>query len=247
MWFLSWWGELLGWCLARRWRHPCRNVNCVVVLPACWLVLRCSQVGRPCGSLSSKQDTACRSGAPYLARGAALISVFSLQALLQGGLLIIPLLLLSVTVVSIGVERLRFWWDWRRKGDARLRQLVEELAGQSEVRARLHQQLVTERLHLRLSRWDAVLDLCIVLGPMLGLLAAVIGVMRLLASLGPDLVMPAATSPLLASYGQVLVGSAIGLTVALMALLVQRLCRMRRDEVLSRFAHACLKQRGEAL
>ena len=169
--------------------------------------------------------------------------MFSLQALRQGGVLIIPLLLLSLGVMAIGLERLRFWWRWQQDGDARLGLLVGELQDQGSDQAVLHQQLMMARLTQRLSRWDAVLDLCMVLGPMLGLLATVLGVMQLLSSLGRDLLMPAGTSPVLGSYAQVLIGTALGLMVALMALVVQRLCRMRRDALLARFSQACLQRR----
>jgi len=169
--------------------------------------------------------------------------VFSLQVLRQGGVLIVPLLLLSLGVMAIGLERLRFWWHWQREGDARLKLLVGELQDQPGNQVVLHQQLLVTRLRQRLSRWDAALDLCMVLGPMLGLLATVLGVMQLLSSLGPDLLLPAGSSPVLASYGQVLIGTALGLMVALMALVVQRLCRMRRDALLDRFAQACLQRR----
>ena len=169
--------------------------------------------------------------------------MFSLQVLRQGGVLIVPLFLLSLVVMAIGLERLRFWWNWQQEGDARLQLLVGELQDQPGIQVVLHQQLLVTRLRQRLSRWDAALDLCMVLGPMLGLLATVLGVMQLLSSLGPDLLMPPGSSPVLASYGQVLIGTALGLMVALMALVVQRLCRMRRDALLDRFVQACLQRR----
>ncbi|MEB3158438.1 MAG: MotA/TolQ/ExbB proton channel family protein [Synechococcus sp.] len=171
--------------------------------------------------------------------------MFGVQVLRQGGVLIIPLLLMSVAVVSIGVERLRFWRQWGRDGDSRLQDLVNAFQGKSQVQACLYQDLLQARLKQRLSRWDGCLELAMALGPLMGLLATVLGLMDVLASLGSDLVMPAGTRPLLSSYGQVLIGSALGLLVAFEALLVQRLCRLRRDAVLARFEQSCLQCRSE--
>jgi biopolymer transport protein ExbB len=54
-----------------------------------------------------------------------------------------------------------------------------------------------------------------VLGPLLGLIGTVIGLMGVLASLGPQLVLPPGAN--LRGYGQVLMSTAIGLIVSLIA------------------------------
>jgi biopolymer transport protein ExbB len=54
-----------------------------------------------------------------------------------------------------------------------------------------------------------------VLAPLLGLTGTVLGLIRVLSSLGPDLTLPAGTT--LQGYGQVLISTALGLVVSLVA------------------------------
>ena len=68
--------------------------------------------------------------------------------------------------------------------------------------------------------------------------AAIFGLMGLLQALGPDLLLPRGEG-LTMRYGQVLVGTALGLVIALMALVVQRLNRMQRRAELARIREAC--------
>lgn len=170
--------------------------------------------------------------------------MLSAEVLREGGILILPLLLLSVAVVAVGVDRLRFWWRWHQNGMGRLQALLSEFNGLTASQAALHQERLCKRLERSLSRWDGCLDLAIVLGPLLGLLASVVGLIRLLDELGPDLVLPSRSADLLSAYGQVLVGTLLGLSIALIALLVQKLCRMQRQAVLAGFADSCLACRA---
>jgi len=159
--------------------------------------------------------------------------------------LIVPLLLLSIAVAAIGVDRLRFWWRWRQGGAFRLQAMLDELNGLHPRTAALHQDVLSRRLQRSLSRWDGCLDLAMVLGPLLGLLASVLGLMQLFKLLGPELLLPARSADLLVGYGQVLIGTVLGLLIALIALVVQRLCRMQFQAVVGAFEDACLLRRAE--
>ena len=79
-----------------------------------------------------------------------------------------------------------------------------------------------------------------VLGPLMGLLSTVLGLMKLLQALGPDLLLPRGET-LLSDYGTILVGTALGLVVAMVALLVQRINRMQRRSVVAQLREACLE------
>ena len=170
--------------------------------------------------------------------------MLSLEALRRGGVLIVPLMLVSIAVVSIGVERLRFWWQWGRGDRVSPELALPELDQLKPSQASLRQQLLLERLERQLCRWDGILELCMVLGPLLGLLATVIGLMQLLQALGPGLTLPSQGGDLIAGYGQVLIGTVLGLSIAALALLVQRLNRLRAQVVLDAFSDRCLERRS---
>ena len=77
-----------------------------------------------------------------------------------------------------------------------------------------------------------------VLGPLLGLLSTVLGLMKLLQKHGPEMLLPRGDS-LIVDYGQILVGTALGLLVSVVALIVQRLNRMQRRSVIAGLREAC--------
>ena len=80
--------------------------------------------------------------------------------------------------------------------------------------------------------------LAMVLGPLLGLLSTVLGLMKLLQKLGPEMLLPRGDS-LIVDYGQILVGTALGLLVSVVALIVQRMNRMQRRLVIAGLHEAC--------
>ena len=122
------------------------------------------------------------------------------------------LLLLSVTVLTLVIERTRFWIHWWRRRQARSR----------AWRARIAEGADPGRLDESLEDWDLamgfgepVLQGAALLAPLLGLIGTVTGLMGVLAQLGPRLELPPGAS--LASYGQVLLSTAAGLVVSLVA------------------------------
>ena len=119
------------------------------------------------------------------------------------------LMLLSTAVVTVSLDRGRWWLQWWRHRWLRRRRW-RDLRGHA---------VATNR---QLEDWDRsmrfgepLLQAAAVLAPLLGLTGTVLGLIRVLSALGPDLTLPAGTS--LQGYGQVLISTAFGLVVSLVA------------------------------
>jgi biopolymer transport protein ExbB len=133
---------------------------------------------------------------------------FPLLPILSGVLL----LLLSVAVLTLVIERTRFWIHWWRRRPSRSR----------AWRTRIDEAADPARLEESLEDWDRamafgepVLQAAALLAPLLGLIGTVTGLMGVLAQLGPRLELPPGSN--LATYGQVLLSTAAGLVVSLVA------------------------------
>ena len=122
------------------------------------------------------------------------------------------LLLLSVAVLTLVIERTRFWIHWWRRRPSRSRAWREQIAA-AAAPARLEESL--EDWDLAMGFGEPVLQGAAVLAPLLGLIGTVTGLMGVLAQLGPRLELPPGAS--LATYGQVLLSTAAGLVVSLVA------------------------------
>ena len=121
----------------------------------------------------------------------------------------VPLLLLSIAVLTVVFERSRWWFGWWRGRTARRRR-------------RWHWHRQPQALARQLATWDwqmrsgePLLQAATVLAPLLGLTGTVLALRGVLASLGPDLTLPPAAS--LQGYGQVLLSTLVGLLVSLLA------------------------------
>lgn len=124
----------------------------------------------------------------------------------------LPLLLLSLAVFTVGFERCGFWWRWWRSGREPWREALDQLAGCGSEERR---KLVLQRQQ-RLMAWgEPLLQAALVLAPLLGLVGTTAGLMRVLRSLGPQLLLPPANP--LAGYADVLLPTLIGLQLALLA------------------------------
>jgi len=123
------------------------------------------------------------------------------------------LLLLSVAVLTVVIERLRWWWRWWRLCHQRHASWTQRLAFPGVERPELEQTLEDWDREMR---WgEPLMQAAAVLAPLLGLIGTVTALMGVLAQLGPRLELPAGAS--LASYGQVLLSTAAGLVVSLIA------------------------------
>lgn len=125
-----------------------------------------------------------------------------------GGLVGLLLLLASIAVLTVVFDRGRFWWQWWRKRASRNRQWWERLqAGGGEQ--------TLEDWEREMAFGEPVLQAGAVLAPLLGLIGTVLGLMEVLAALGPGLTLPPGAP--LAGYGKVLMATALGLIVSLIA------------------------------
>ena len=119
----------------------------------------------------------------------------------------VPLLVLSMAVLTVSFERARWWFRWWQRRRIRSRRP-----------SRGHPQLLARRLAAwkwQMRHGEALLQAAIVLAPLLGLTGTVLALMQVLASLGPDLTLPAGAS--LQGYGRVLMSTLVGLLVSLLA------------------------------
>lgn len=143
------------------------------------------------------------------------------SALRAGGPVIVPLLLLSIVVVAIGIDRFRYW---RLAGLASARQerlLLDALQGcpPGEQR-RQREELHLRRLDAEMAQGESLLEAATLIGPLLGLIGTVAGLMRILEDLGPQLSLPSGGG--VVGYGQVLISTVVGLVVALIAVAILR-------------------------
>lgn len=163
----------------------------------------------------------------------------------QGGLLMWPLLICSLLLVTVTLERLCYWWRLSfRFNSAAIDTCLSLLARQQIVAARqeaekskdpalvmLNQAFNSPTIDTiplllgnaanhqlsRMRRGQSVLDTIITLAPMLGILGTVIGIIQSFQVLGgSNIDDPAAV---IGGIAQALVTTAAGLSVAVMALL----------------------------
>ena len=84
--------------------------------------------------------------------------MLTLEALRRGGGLIVPLMLVSIAVASIVVDRLRFCWHWGRDERVSPERSLSELDQLEPSQASARQQLLLERLlpsvALTATRWS---------------------------------------------------------------------------------------------
>jgi biopolymer transport protein ExbB len=141
------------------------------------------------------------------------------------------LVLLSIAVVTVTLDRCRYWWQWWRARPSR-RQAWERMLNDqgAEPATRL-----LEDWELEMRFGEPLLQAATVLAPLVGLIGTVLGLMQVLTSLGPQLLLPAGAN--LAGYGQVLLSTAIGLIVSLIAsatLFANQWCRQVQRQRLQR-------------
>lgn len=133
---------------------------------------------------------------------------------LLSGLCGLLLLLLSVAVLTVVIDRLRWWLLWRQRRVRRRSEWAARLSGPgAAARAVLDQTL--EDWEREMGWGEPLLQAAAVLAPLTGLLGTVAGLMGVLSRLGPRLELPAGSN--LAAYGQVLLTTVAGLLVSLIA------------------------------
>jgi biopolymer transport protein ExbB len=121
----------------------------------------------------------------------------------------VPLIGLSIAVLTLSFDRGRWWVQWWRKRASR-RQQWQRLRRDPAARARQR-----EDWERQMRFGEPLLEAAVVLGPLLGLTGTVLALMGVLSGLGRDLTLPPGAS--LQGYGQVLMSTLVGLVVCLIA------------------------------
>ena len=152
----------------------------------------------------------------FAARAAAAATAGGEQSLLSAcGPVALPLLLLCLAVLTVGFERLHFWWCWWGRGRKPWRALQEQLQQCSDPE---HRGLLLRRQDAAMAWGEPILQAGVVLAPLLGLVGTTAGLMAVLRQLGPQLLLQP-SSPL-SGYAAVLVPTLTGLQLALLATLL---------------------------
>lgn len=137
---------------------------------------------------------------------------------MSGSLPVLPglsgllLLITSVVVLTLVIDRTRFWIRWWQRRAIRESRWQEQIAGQNAPFG-LENQL--EDWDRSMAFGEPFLQAGALLAPLLGLIGTVTGLMGVLSQLGPRLELPPGSS--LTVYGQVLLSTAGGLMVSLVA------------------------------
>lgn len=138
------------------------------------------------------------------------------------------LILLSISVLTVTFERLRFWvlW-WKRRAHYR-NQWLESLrhGGTSPLRW-------MEERDLEMGFAQPFLEASSVIAPLTGLIGTVLGLSRLLSAMGPEMILPPGSD--LGGFGEVLVSTALGLSISLLATLTLHVNNGLRQWQLSRW------------
>lgn len=134
---------------------------------------------------------------------------------------------LSISVLAVSLERTRFWFLWRRRRTARQKQWQELLP---EGRHAIQAWIDDQDLEMRFAQ--SFLELAAVLAPLLGLIGTVVGLSRILAAMGPDLVVPAGGN--FHRFAEALLDTALGLTISMWSTITLHLNRvLRRSQLAS--------------
>ena len=174
-----------------------------------------------------------------------------------GGIVMWPLLAMSVLAVALAFERLVFWVNMNRRVRLRYkrtvdairsgdRERVEALASEddspfSQLAERLSQGAdpqaasveVLEGHRPKIERWMLVFSTIVTAAPMLGILGTVLGIIHSFELLGAQQTI---TDPRDVSAGiaEALLTTAFGLVVALIALVPSMACRGQVERTLGR-------------
>ena len=186
----------------------------------------------------------------------------------RGGVVVWPLLLMSIISIALSFERGVFWWRVNASINGRFEGLMKALrrGDADEVRSisrddgspfgELADRLaeggdaesisieVVEQARPRIERYMLVFSTIITAAPMLGILGTVLGIIRSFELLGAQETI---TDPRDISGGiaEALITTALGLVVALLALVPYTACRGQVERALGRFEAMAAAARGQ--
>ncbi|MEM6255601.1 MAG: MotA/TolQ/ExbB proton channel family protein [Cyanobacteria bacterium P01_D01_bin.156] len=171
-----------------------------------------------------------------------------LKILTAGGVVVWPLLMASIGVVALILERGLFWWQIYQRQDQVIKTFLVDYDQQPKAaiqRLNQEQSLPMVRIFLaalsleqatpdefklamesaaqaeipRLKRFSTVFETVVGVAPLLGLLGTILGLISALSSLQIGDVGTAKAAGVTAGIGEALVSTAIGLVVAMVTLL----------------------------
>ena len=188
------------------------------------------------------------------------------ETAVKGGPTMIPMGLLSVATVASGIDRAIFWFNLYRTEDqtahrileaaryslADANQLAKEAGAQPIARFmqaslklvnstpetfRLAMETASEHEFEKMEKGNKLLETSVALGPLLGLLGTVTGLMATFASLdGGGTGGAVDTGKTAAGIGEALTTTAAGMILAIVAMLILRVCVSFAAQQLSYFA-----------
>ena len=185
----------------------------------------------------------------------------------RGGVVVWPLLLMSIVSIALSFERAVFWWRVNTSINGRFEGLMKALrrGDSSEVKSICRDDVspfgeladrlsdggdaesisieVVEQARPRIERYMLVFSMIITAAPMLGILGTVLGIIRSFELLGAQETI---TDPRDISGGiaEALITTALGLVVALLALVPYTACRGQVERALGRFEAMAAAARG---
>ena len=185
----------------------------------------------------------------------------------RGGVVVWPLLLMSIVSIALSFERGVFWWRVNSSINGRFEGLMKALrrGDSSEVKSICRDDVspfgeladrlsdggdaesisieVVEQARPRIERYMLVFSMIITAAPMLGILGTVLGIIRSFELLGAQETI---TDPRDISGGiaEALITTALGLVVALLALVPYTACRGQVERALGRFEAMAAAARG---
>jgi biopolymer transport protein ExbB len=171
-----------------------------------------------------------------------------IDTLIAGGPVIVPLLIASITVVTLAIERAIFWWRVKKQQKPLVRQvlqLYQDDPALAEHQLKQHLELPIARIFLEaialpnavpnefrlaldagtqaempsLKRFNNIFETIVGLAPLLGLLGTVTGLIRSFGSLTLGDIGGTKTVDVTSGISEALVSTATGLVVAVLALM----------------------------
>lgn len=120
------------------------------------------------------------------------------------------LVILSISVLTVTFERIRFWVLWWKRRSSYRTQWLETLrqGGNSPL-------LWLEDREDEMGFAQPFLEAMSVIAPLTGLMGTVFGLSRLLSTMGPQMVLPSGGD--LRGFGDMLISTAAGLAISLVA------------------------------
>ena len=167
-----------------------------------------------------------------------------LDTLIAGGITIIPLMICSFLVVTLAIERSLFWRTVKKQQRRIARQalhIYQESPEQAEDFLRQHTELAIARIYLEAIsiRFNIVFEVIVGLAPLLGLLGTVTGLITSFGSLTLGDIGGSKSLNVTGGISEALISTAVGLIVAVMALIAATVFRSLYAQQIAYFDECC--------